>query len=440
MRTSSLEANPATADAPAVGAPKFRTILPTVVASALEGYDLTIYGLFAGTIAKQFFPAGDANLALLLTVAALGIGYVIRPLGGIVLGAYGDRVGRKAAIFLTVALMALSTGVMGLIPSYASIGYWAPVCILIARIIQGFAAGAGASSSISFLAEVSPPKRRGFFASWHQTVQVGAFLFASALGAAISNFVPAEHAGSIGWRIPFLLALVFGPLAWYIRAKLEEPVLLLNAHRGLRTEDRSTDIARSLGKEVGHIAIGFGVSCLWTITLFLLLIFMPTYANRTFGIPLGGAYTSATIGGCVLFVLCPVFGRLSDWAGRRATMLTAAILFAVLIYPIFAYVGSARTVGSLIAAQIVLSILIAAYTGPIGAFLAELFATGVRSTALSISNNIAVTVIGSFAPLITTFLIRVTHNPLAPAYYIMGGAIVSAIAVFFSRDKTGQSL
>lgn len=419
------------------GQQALRSVLPTVAASALEGYDLTIYGLLAGTIAKAFFPTSNATTSLLLAVATLGVGYVVRPLGGVLLGAYGDRVGRKAAIFLTVVLMALSTGIMGLIPSYATIGVAAPLLIVLARLVQGFAAGGGASSSISFLSEVAPPGRRGFYASWHQTIQVGSFLLASALAALISNVVPADTFGTLGWRIPFVLALAFGPVGWLIRSRLREPDMFVRDHAH---QTSRPPMARSVGARIGGICIGFGVSCLWTITGFLLLIFMPTYANKAFGIPLSGAYTSAMVGGALLFVLCPMMGSLSDRIGRRSTMLASAVVFACAAYPLFAYVGSTRTVASLMLVQAAFSVLIAGYTGPIGAFMAELFPTHIRSTGVSIANNIAVTVVGSFSPLITTWLIHKTGNPLAPAWYLMGGAAVSALAVACARDRTTVAL
>ena len=428
--TQSLQASPVTA------APGLKAILPTVAASALEGYDLTIYGLFAGTIARQFFPSGDSSTGLLLAVATLGVGYVVRPLGGLVMGAYGDRAGRKPAIFLTVALMALSTGVMGLIPSYASIGMWAPLMILAARLVQGFAAGGG-GSSISFLAEVAPPEKRGFYASWLQASQIGAFLLASALAALIAHLIPEEGGSSIGWRIPFLLALALGPAAWLIKSRLREPAVFV---KDLLSHGEHTSIAQSVFAQWGSVAIGFGVSCLWTITSFLLLIFMPTYANRSFGIPLSGTYTSAMIGGVIVFVMCPLMGRLSDWVGRRATMMVAALLFASAVYPLFAYLDDIRTLQSLVFVQAALSVLIAAYTGPIGAFMAELFPTRIRSTGVSIAANLAATIVGAFGPFFTTWLIRLTGDPRAPAYYIAGGAIASFVALWFARDRTGQAL
>lgn len=416
---------------------KFQAIGAAVSASALEGYDLTIYGLFAAMIARVFFPAGNDAAALLLTVATLGFGYLVRPIGGIVMGAYSDRRGRKAAIFLTVSLMAVSTGVIGLIPSYAAIGIWAPVCVVLARLLQGFAAGGAAGSSIAYLAESAPPEKRGLYASWQQTSQVAAFLFSSAVAAGITNLLPKGDVESFGWRIPFLLAVAFGPLSLLIRRYLPEPDLFekQQARGGIKP-----NLAQAVYNNRGSVVVGFGVTCLWSITFFLLLIFMPTYANKTFGIPLPGAFLSATIGSAIVCVLCPVMGLVSDRIGRRVTMLVAAALLLASIYPLFGYVNGQRSVTSLIVVQAVFAVFIAGYTGPVCAFMAELFPSKIRSTGLSISYNVGVVLVGAFAPLITTWLITATKNPLSPAYYIMGVAVISIVALLAAKDKTGEQL
>jgi MFS transporter, MHS family, proline/betaine transporter len=420
--------------------PKARTQVRALVAAisaiALEGYDLTIYGLFAVTISRVFFPAGNETNALLLTVGTLGVGYVVRPLGAIVLGAYADRAGRTAAIVLTVILMAASTGIIGLIPSYSAIGVLAPVCVVIARLVQGFAAGGAAGGSIAYLSEAAPPGKRGFYASWQQASQVGAFLFSTAIAALITNSMSSDSVELIGWRIPFLLAILFGPIALLVRLFMPDPEIYVKA---VAQEDTPT-LVTAVRDNANGILIGFGVTCLWSITGFLLLIFMPTYANRAFGIPLSGAFLSGTVGGAIVFVLCPVMGALSDRFGRRATMLVSAAAIGMAIYPLFSFVNATRTVNSLIVAQAVLAVFIAGYTGPVSAFMAELFPTRSRSTGLSIAYNIAVLVVGAFSPLVATWLINITHDPVAPAWYIIAGAAVSVAALLASEDRSRKLL
>ncbi|WP_306392262.1 MFS transporter [Telluria beijingensis] len=416
---------------------KSKAVVAAVSASALEGYDLTIYGLFAVTISQVFFPAENQAAALLLTVATLGFGYLVRPLGGIVMGAYSDKHGRKAAIFLTVTLMAVSTGVIGLVPSYAQIGIWAPILVMAARLVQGFAAGGAAGSSIAYLAESAPPGKRGFYASWQQASQIGAFLFSSAVAALITNSLSQADVESWGWRIPFLLAIAFGPLSLLIRRYLPEPEIFEKQKAPAGQKPR---LAQAVAGHTREIGVGFGVTCLWSVTFFLLLIFMPTYANKTFGIPLSGTFLAATIGSAIVFVLCPLMGSLSDRVGRSRTMLVSAALLLALIYPLFHYVSVERTVMSLIVVQSVFAVFIAGYTGPVCAFMAELFPTRIRSTGLSISYNIGVLVVGAFAPLVTTWLIATTNDPLSPAYYVMGVAVISIVALLMSKDSTGKAL
>jgi len=416
--------------------PTRRSMVAAVAAIALEGYDLAIYGIFAGVIARVFFPKDEASLGLLLTVATLGVGYLMRPLGGIVLGALGDKRGRRTAIVLTVVLMSLSTGLIGLVPSYQSIGVAAPCLVLVLRLCQGFAAGGAAGSSMAYLAETAPPQLRGLLTSWQQSGQFGAFVIASGIGAAVNSWMSADAAQSIGWRIPFVLALILGPLGFWIQGRLEEPTVsvrsLAQAGEGEGSEAKRQNIR--------GVLIGCGVTCLWSISAFVLVIFMPTYANRNFAIPLSDAFLSGTVGGVLLFLLCPLMGRLSDAFGRKPVMLLGAALIAVCIYPLFEYLAAAPCLARLIQIQSILALLISIYIGPIAAFMAELFTTRRRSTGLSIAYNLAVLLVGAFGPLITTWLIEFTHDPLAPAWYVAGGAAVSFVTLLFARDQTGRAL
>lgn len=417
--------------------PKRRSMVAAVAAIALEGYDLAIYGIFAGVIARVFFPKDEASLGLLLTVATLGVGYLMRPLGGIVLGALGDKKGRRTAIVLTVVVMSLSTGLIGLVPSYQSIGVAAPCLVLVLRLCQGFAAGGAAGSSMAYLAETAPPRLRGMLTSWQQSGQFGAFVIASGIGAAVNSWMSADLAQSIGWRIPFVLALILGPMGFWIQSRLEEPTVNV---RSLAAGEGTGEGREDKRQNIRGVLIGCGVTCLWSISAFVLVIFMPTYANRNFAIPLSDAFLSGTVGGLLLFLLCPLMGRVSDVFGRKPVMLVGAALIALFIYPLFHYLAAAPGLGRLIQIQSVLALLIAIYIGPIAAFMAELFTTRRRSTGLSIAYNLAVLLVGAFGPLITTWLIEFTHDPLAPAWYVAGGAAVSFVTLLFARDQTGREL
>lgn len=408
-----------------MSAPSARNLAVIASAVAIEGYDLSIYALFSVAIAANFFPDSHGASGLLVAVATLGVGYVMRPLGGIAIGLYADRAGRKSAIALTVLLMSLSTGIIALIPGHATIGLAAPVCVVLARLVQGFSSGGATAGSISYLVESAPPGRRGFYASWQQASQIGAFLLSAAIGALISGLVSPEALNDWGWRIPFLLALLFGPIGLYIKRSMPDPA----SFRAAQATAAPVTLAGALKGNARWIATGFGVTCLWNISAFVLLLFMPTYARTNFGIATQDAFLASAISGVLAFALCPLMGALSDRTGRRPVMLTAALLLAAGIYPLFAYLGAHRTLGGLVAVQCVLSVLIAGYTAPVSALLAELFPIHSRSTGLSIAYNLSTMVVGAFGPFITTWLVIATGDVLAPAYYVAGGAIVSSIAL-----------
>lgn len=413
--------------------PRMATKQVAVIASAvaIEGYDLSIYALFAVAIAQNFFPAGHGASALLLTVATLGVGYVMRPLGGIVLGLYADRVGRKAAISITVLMMSFSTGIIAFIPSHAMIGLAAPLLIVAARLVQGFSSGGATAGSIAYLVESAPPGRRGFYASWQQASQISAFLLSAAIGALIARLFTPEQMNGWAWRIPFLLALLFGPLGLYIKRSMPDP----DRFRQAREAAAPVTLASAVKGNFRPILTGFGVTCLWNITAFVLLFYMPTYVQANFALPLRDAFTASVISGALLFLLCPFMGALSDRIGRKPVMLTGAVLLGLLIYPLLNHLAQRPTLATLIQIQCVLAVLIAAYTAPVSALLAELFPIRSRSTGLSIAYNLSTMILGAFGPLIVTWLIMVTGDILSPAYYVAAGAALSSVALLTVRES-----
>lgn len=403
-------------------------ILAASAAVALESYDLTIYGLFALPVGRAFFPAKDPTVSLMLSVATLAFGYLVRPVGGLCMGVLADMVGRKPVMVATVLAMGLSTGGIGLVPDHAAIGVWAPVLVLCARLFQGFFAGGAAPSTIAFLAEAAPPGRRGFYASWQQTSQVAAFLLSALIATSVGAALGPAEAGRWGWRLPFLLALLLGPASLSIRKTLAEPEPFVRDGRA-----GAAHVAQGLKASIGAIVAAFGLSALWNITAFILLFYMPTYVQHQLGVPASDAFTASAAGATVLVLLCPLFGGLSDRMPAPTLMLTAAALMLVLAYPLFMVLQARHDLPALIAVQCALAVLIAGYTAPAPGLLAMLFSTRSRTTGLSVAYNLSTLVIGALGPLIVTWLDAATHSGMAPALYVCGGAVLAVATLLVIR-------
>ncbi|KAI3594127.1 MFS transporter [Cupriavidus sp. CER94] len=418
-----------------------RAIIAATIGNGLEWFDFTVYSFFAVIIAKLFFPTGNDLTSFLLTVATFGVGFFMRPVGAIVLGVYADRVGRKAALTLTILLMALGTAIIGLAPTYASIGLWAPALIVLARLIQGFSAGGEVGGATAFLIEHAPDEERGAYASWQQASQGISFMLGAAMGALVTNGLDQAQIDAWGWRIPFLFGLLIGPVGMYIRSHLEEPPEFEQRQAERRANNvKFSPLSQVLRDHPREVLAGLGVTILWTVCTYVLVFYMPSYAKQQLGLPLGATFQSTAICGAIILVLCPLMGMLSDRVGRKRMLSVVALAILVLAYPLFHWLNVSPTTATLLQVQIVLGILLAAFTGPAPAVLAEQFPTEVRSTGLSLAYNFAVTIFGGFAPLIVTWLIESTHNKLAPAYYVIAAAAISLVALAFMHDRTGKKL
>ncbi|WP_404992052.1 MFS transporter [Cupriavidus pauculus] len=418
-----------------------RAIIAATIGNGLEWFDFTVYSFFAVIIAKLFFPTGDDLTSFLLTVATFGVGFFMRPVGAIVLGVYADRVGRKAALTLTILMMALGTAIIGLAPTYQSIGLWAPALIVLARLIQGFSAGGEVGGATAFLIEHAPDAERGAYASWQQASQGISFMLGAAMGALVTNGLDQAQIDAWGWRIPFLFGLLIGPVGMYIRSHLEEPPEFEARQAERRASNvKFSPLSQVLRDHPREVLAGLGVTILWTVCTYVLVFYMPSYAKQQLGLPLGATFQSTAICGAIILVLCPLMGMLSDRVGRKRMLSVVALLILALAYPLFHWLNVSPTTSTLLQVQIVLGILLAAFTGPAPAVLAEQFPTEVRSTGLSLAYNFAVTIFGGFAPLIVTWLIESTHNKLAPAFYVIAAAAISFVALLFMHDRTGKKL
>jgi MHS family proline/betaine transporter-like MFS transporter len=403
-----------------------RAIIAATVGNMLETYDFAVYGFFAIVIARLFFPAGDPTVSLLLTVATFGVGFVMRPVGAVVLGSFADRRGRKAALSLTILMMAVGTAMIGFAPTYAQIGAWAPAIIVIARLIQGFSAGGEIGTATAFLIEHAPAERRGLFASFQQATQAAALLCGSLIGAMLTGMLAPADLESWGWRVPFWLGLLIGPVGFYIRRHTEEATEFAQA----ADARESSPLGEALRRHPRAILTGFGITITWTVATYFFLIYMPTYAVRELKIAQSAALTANSAGLALLLVLAPCFGLLSDRIGRRILLLGAAAAIMLLTYPLLKWLSAAPSATALTLFQLTFALLIAIFTGAAPAAMSEVCPPQVRSTGVSIAYNFAVTIFGGFAPFIATWAIAATGNPLAPAWYVTAATALSAAMIF----------
>jgi MFS transporter, MHS family, proline/betaine transporter len=414
-------------------APKPFQVAAAVIGNALEWYDFIVFGFFTVIISRLFFPSDSQYASLLLTTATFGVGFFMRPVGGVLLGIYADRWGRKAALLLVITLMTVAIAMIAFAPTYAAIGVGAPLIIVLARLLQGFSAGGEFATATAFLTEYAPPQRRGLYGSWQMVGQGLAVLIGAILGTVLTRSLAPEALDGWGWRIPFLFGLIIGPVGLYIRRNVDETSAFLQSSR---KSDSQRASGRVLASHIKEMVACLGMVVSGTISFYVILIYIPTFARTQLQLPLDQAFLAQSIGLACEVVLIPVFGLLSDLVGRKPVMIAALVLDLLVTYPLFAWVSANPSFSTLLTMQVILCSLFGVFNGPISTALAEQFPTHVRSTALAISYNIAVMLFGGFAQFFVTWLIRATGTPIAPAYYLMFGAAVGLLAALFLRERS----
>lgn len=413
-----------------------RVILAATIGNVLEWYDFIVYGFLAVTIAKLFFPTGSELTSLLLTLATFGVGIVMRPVGAVVLGIYADCAGRKAALSATILSMAFGTALIAVAPTYQTAGIWGTVMVVIARLIQGFSAGGELGGATSLLVEYAPENRRGFYASWQQASQAGAFLLGSLVNFALTSIITPAALEAWGWRVPFLIGVLIGPVGFYLRATIDETQSFLSKV----DRKQAAPLRETLGDHRVPLFKIMGIAVLYGVSMYILLLYMPTYAIRTLALSYPQALFASVVSGTLLFVVSPLMGSFSDRVGRKPLLIGAAICFIAVTYPAFDLLASYRTVIALTLVQSGFALLIAIYTGPAISIFAEAFPTRVRSTAVATAYNVTITLVGGFAPFVVTWLIAATATQLAPAFYVIAAAVVSLFALLTLEDQFRKPL
>lgn len=417
-------------------APRKNQVLAAVIGNALEWYDFIVFGFLAVVISRLFFPAESEYSALLMATATFGVGFFMRPIGGVLLGIYADRKGRKAALQLIISLMTLSIAMIAFAPPFAAIGIAAPLLIVLARLMQGFATGGEFASATSFLIESAPANRRGLYGSWQMFGQgLAVFCGAGVTALVTSNLSPADL-DSWGWRIPFIIGLIIGPVGLWMRRNLSETEAFLEARQAPKEKQ---SLARMLRSHLRQVVTVMALTVCGTVAFYVILVYMPTFANRQLGMELKDAFTAQVVAVAALTLLMPVFGALSDRFGRKPLMIVATLGLLVALYPLFSWIHAAPSFGRLLTMQLILCSLLAMFFGPFSAAVAEQFPAGVRSTGLALAYNLAVMIFGGFAQFIVTWLIQNTGMAIAPVFYVLLAVTLGLIGSFCLIDRTHEA-
>jgi MFS family permease len=407
-----------------------KAVVAAVAGNALEFYDFVIYAYFAVFIGKTFFPVEGEFGSLLVAVAAFGVGFFTRPLGGVLIGAFADKAGRKPALILTVALITIGTLGLAATPGYATIGMAAPVIVVACRLLQGLALGGEVGPATALLIEAAPSGRRGLYSSWQIASQGLAVAVGGIFGVVLSLILSPQDLAAWGWRVPFLLSLLLVPIAIYIRRDLPE------THGGAK-EHSGAAIVGSVFREHGKIlALGVLASAAAAVAS-QVGNYMVTYAVQVLKLPAALSQGSILMGGAMTFVFALVGGALCDRFGRRAINLLPRLALMLLVVPLFMWLSGVAGAATLLSVTAVLAALTAMFGAAGLVQVPELLPIAVRSTGLSLVYAIGTSLFGGTTQFVVTWLLAVTHNPLAPAWYVAAMCAVSSVAMWMlpeSRD------
>ncbi|SMQ15967.1 MFS transporter, MHS family, proline/betaine transporter [Streptomyces sp. Ag82_O1-12] len=416
-----------------------RAVKAAALGNAMEWFDFGVYSYIAVTLGKVFFPSGNPTAQLLSTFGAFAAAFLVRPLGGMVFGPLGDRVGRQKVLAVTMIMMAAGTFAIGLIPSYATIGVGAPILLLVARLVQGFSTGGEYAGASTFIAEYAPDKRRGFLGSWLEFGTLAGYIGGAGLVTIMTALLSADDLTSWGWRIPFLIAGPMGIIGLYLRLRLEEtPAFAAEAEKAENNRPK-TPLREMVTGQWRALLLCVGLVLVFNVTDYMLLSYMPSYLT-------GQLHYDETHGllvvlgvMAVMMIAQPFAGALTDRVGRRPVIATGCAGFLLLSVPALLLIRE----GSLLAVALgmgALGMLLVCFTASMPSALPALFPTKVRYGSLSIGFNVSVSLFGGTTPLVVTALIGATGNMMMPAYYMMAAAVIGGFAVWRMTESAGRPL
>lgn len=397
----------------------------------LEMYDFMVFGYYASAIGAAFFPSGNAFLSLMLSLMTFGAGFLMRPLGAIVLGAYTDKHGRRAGLLLTLGLMSVGIFSIACMPGYATIGLLAPLLVLVGRLLQGFSAGMELGGVSVYLAEIATPGHKGFYVSWQSASQQVAVMFAALVGVILSALLPSEALAVWGWRVPLLLGCVIIPVLFRLRRSLQETNdFVAHKHR-----PSTSEILRSLSANWRIVIIGTMLVTMTTVSFYVITAYTPTFGNSV--LHLGdkdSLIVTLCVGASNLFWL-PLMGALSDRVGRRPILIIFTILMLVTAYPAMSWLVRAPSFPRLLAVELWLSCIFGSYNGAMVVFLTEIMPAKVRTSGFSLAYSLATAIFGGFTPAISTYLIHSTGNRAVPGVWLSFAAACGLGASLLAKPQ-----
>ncbi len=425
----SVETHPAP---PTIAVDRRAKILAVVRVSSgnfLEMYDFMVFGYYATAIGNAFFPSGTPYVSLMLSLMTFGAGFLMRPFGAIVLGAYTDHHGRRAGLILTLAMMSVGILTIACTPSYARIGLIAPLLVLLGRLLQGFSAGMELGGVSVYLSEIATPGHKGFYVSWQSASQQVAVIFAALIGVGLHSVLSAAKMALWGWRVPLLLGCAIIPVLFLLRRSLQET----DEFAARKHRPGTSEILRSLTSSWGIVLTGMMMVTMTTVSFYMITAYTPTFAQSIIHLTsVRSLVVTLCVGASNLFWL-PVMGALSDRVGRRPLLIACTCLMLISAYPVMLWLVHSPSSARLLAVELWFSFLYASYNGAMVVFLTEMMPVSVRTSGFALAYSLATAIFGGFTPAISTYLIHTTGNRAMPGVWLSIAAMCSLVAAMIAK-------
>ena len=413
---------------------KMKSVARVASGNFLEMYDFMIFGYFSAAIGRAYFPATSEFASLMLAMTTFAVGFMVRPLGAIFLGAYIDHVGRRKGLLVTLALMSVGTLTIALVPGYETIGLFAPILVVLGRLCQGFSAGVELGGVSVYLSEIATPGNKGFYVSWQSGSQQIAVVFAGVLGYVLSQVMSPMDLQAWGWRIPLIVGCLIIPFIYMIRRTLQETEEFTSRQR----HPTPSEVYSNLLIHWRIICIGLAMVLMTTVCFYTITAYTPTFGKEVLKLPQSESLLVTLCVGLSNLTWLPIMGSLSDRMGRKPLLFVFAGLAVLTAYPAMSWLVAQPSISKLLAVELWLSFLFAGYNGAMVVYLTEIVPANVRTAGFSLAYSLATTVGGS-TPAIVTYLIHQTGNRAAPGAWLSVAAAIALIAVFISRRESEAS-